>query len=216
MNRYEKLRTALRYFLLGRGYYKAADALEFAATYHTGKRRDGRTPEFQHQIEITHYVRTLPSLLHPEETLAVALLHDVTEDYDVPLSTIRIKYGNEIADAVARLDKNGKTPEYYFELIGLCPIASIVKGADRIHNLQTMVGVFTHEKQGRYVAEVEGDFLPMLKKARRLHVAQEAAYENIKHMLVSQVELIKEVHKAHWAAVEHSGADIDRFLQTSS
>lgn len=199
MNRFEKLKLALRYFLLGKQYFTAVEALEFASQYHRGTRKDGVTPEFQHQIEIAHYVRTLPTLIHLEETLAVALLHDVVEDYDVELKLIDDTFGERISTAVDLLNKNGKAEDYYFHHLSGNPIASIVKGADRIHNLQTMVGVFTHEKQGVYVQEVENHFLPMLKTAKRSFIQQEAAYENIKHMLVSQVELIKEIHKAHWA-----------------
>ena len=134
---FEKLRVSLRYFLLGAKFYKAADALEFGGGYHVGFRKDGVTPEFQHQIEITHYLRTLlPSLMYPEETLTSSILHDVTEDYGVLSSTIAERYGNDVAVAVNLLDKNGKEPEVYFKGIAGNPIASIVKGGDRIHNLQ--------------------------------------------------------------------------------
>jgi (p)ppGpp synthase/HD superfamily hydrolase len=188
---YEKLRISLRYFLLGKEYYKAADALEFAGSYHTGLRKDGVTPELQHQIEITHYLRTLlPSLLYPEETLTAALLHDVTEDYGVLTSTIAERYGNDIAVAVNLLDKNGKDTNTYFDGLANNPIASIVKGGDRIHNIQSMVGVFSVEKQLKYAIEVRDHFLPMLKIARRKFVRQENAYENIKHVLSSQLELL--------------------------
>lgn len=192
MNTYEKLRVSLRYFLLGKEFYLAADALEFAASYHTGTRKDGVTPEFQHQIEITHYLRTLlPSFAYPEQTLTAALLHDVTEDYGVLSSVIEDRYGRDVALAVQLMDKNGKESVAYFAGIANNPIASIVKGGDRMHNVQTMVGVFTAEKQAKYIAEVEQYFLPMLKHARRKFVRQEAAYENIKHVLTSQLALLK-------------------------
>src|SRR4051812_21004615 len=92
---YNKLYISLRYFLLGREFYMAADALQFASQYHIGTRKDGITPEFQHQIEITHYLRTLlPSMMFPEETLAAALLHDVPEDYGVPHAVITNRFGS--------------------------------------------------------------------------------------------------------------------------
>lgn len=192
MNDYEKLRVSLRYFLLGKGFYRAADALEFAATYHKGMRKDGVTPEFQHQIEITHYLRTLlPSFIYPEETLTASILHDTKEDYGVLLSVIEERYGRDVAIAVDLLDKNGKETEAYFAGIASNPIASIIKGGDRINNIQSMVGVFTAEKQQKYMTEVEQHFLPMLKTARRRFVRQEAAYENIKHVLTSQLELLR-------------------------
>lgn len=59
-----------------------------------------------------------------------------------------------------------------------------------------MVGVFKIEKQKAYIQEVFDLFLPMLKKARRLFPHQVNAYENIKHILQSQIELIQAIHQA--------------------
>lgn len=189
MTQFEKLKITLRYFLLGREYFMAADALEYAAKYHTGFRKDGITPEFQHQIEIAHYVRTLlPSLMFPEDTIAAVLLHDVPEDYGVPHVEITNRFGSKVGRAVFLMDKNSNAN---FAAIGEDPIASIAKGGDRVHNLQSMQGVFTREKQLKYISEARLNFLPMLKTARRLFPKQEAAYENIKHMMNSQLELLE-------------------------
>jgi (p)ppGpp synthase/HD superfamily hydrolase len=197
MTDYEKKRISLRYFLLGAGYYKAADAMEYAGSVHTGFRKDGITPEFAHQIEIAHYMRTLlPSLMYPEDTLAAILLHDTTEDYNIPHALIADRFGERVGQAVYLLDKNGKTPEAYYSGNARDPIASVAKGGDRIHNVQTMVNVFTIEKQHRYLREIDDHFLPMLKAARRLFPQQEAAYENIKHVLTTQTELIELIHVA--------------------
>lgn len=192
LTKYKKLKSTLLYFLLGREYYRAADALEFFSKYHTGLRKDGVTPEYQHQIEIAHYVRSiLSSISHPEDTIITILGHDSTEDHGVPLSIIRDRFGDRVAHSINLLDKNGKESQAYFSAIAEDEIASIGKGADRIHNVQTMVGVFSLEKQARYLNEVDEYFLPMLKTARRRFPRQEAAYENMKHMLVSQSALIR-------------------------
>lgn len=193
---FEKLEISLRYFLLGREYYDAARALEFAKKYHTGVRKDGITPEIQHQIEIVHFLRTLlPSFIYPQEVLIAGFLHDTCEDYpEVTPEIIEKNFGSRVAHSVSLLNKNGKVLPYYFEQIANDEIASIVKGADRIHNLQSMIGVFTPEKQMNYMLEVQEHFLPMLKAARRKFPQQEAAYENIKHLLNSQLELISALH----------------------
>lgn len=190
---YEKLRVSLRYYLLGKEYWQAADALEFAGKYHTGLRKDGKTPEFQHQIEMAHYARTLlPSLLYPEDTITAILLHDTPEDYNVKTEILATRYNDRVAYATELMDKNRwKSQHSQFEAIAGDAIASIAKGADRMHNIQSMVGVFTKEKQDKYMNEAELLFLPMLKTARRNFVRQEAAYENIKHVLTSQIELLR-------------------------
>lgn len=198
-NKFAKRQISLRYWLLGKGYLKALKAMEFAAAYHKGTRKDGVTPEFDHQISIAHFVRSLlTTLLFPEETLCVIFLHDVCEDYHVSREEIERLFGTMVADAVWRMTKTWrgqkKDEARLFEEMAECPIASVAKGADRIHNLQSMVGVFTPEKQKTYMGEVRELFLPMLKRARRLFPEQDSAYENIKHMLNSQLELFEAIH----------------------
>jgi len=188
--------VTLRYWLLGKEYHVALHALEFAAQFHTGTRKDGVTPEFDHQVTIALYLRTLVALLdYPEETLASVFLHDVCEDHDVSFDEIEAKFGRRIRDAVIRLTKIHRgvlvPPETYFTKMGEDAIASVVKGADRMHNMQTMSAVFSEAKQVDYIAETLDYILPMLKRARRSFTKQEPVYENIKLVLLSQIELIR-------------------------
>lgn len=191
MNEFEKLRLALRYWLTGREYFSALKAMEYAASYHKGFRKDNITPEFHHQISIASYIRTLPSLIDVETTITTAFLHDVVEDYNVALVDITNRFGNKVSDCVKLLTKHYLTPEeLYYHNISNNPICSVVKGADRIHNVQTMNGVFSSEKKKQYVNESSAFVLPMLKDARRNFPEQESAYENIKLVLNSQIALI--------------------------
>ena len=193
--KYEKLRISLKYWLMGRKYFKAVEAMEFAMRYHTGIRKDGITLEFFHQLSIAHYVRTLKNLQNMEAAIIVSLLHDVVEDYNVTLFEIQERFGVTIANSVALVSKEvegtKKTSEEYYLAMRNDPIASIVKGSDRIHNHQSMPGVFSKDRQRKYIKETETYILPMLKSARKNFSEQEEAYENIKHVLVSQIELLK-------------------------
>jgi hypothetical protein len=74
-----------------------------------------------------------------------------------------------------------------------------VKPADRSHNLQTMQGVFTIDKQRQYVGEVDEYFYPLIRKARRTFPKQYGAYENLKILLRVQVNLIHHIHEANAA-----------------
>lgn len=191
-DRYQKLFIALRYYCMGAKYTKALKALEFARRIHTGKRKDGTTPEFQHQVEIALYITTLKDVMNEEEAIAVALLHDTMEDYeDVSYPEICNATDLSIADACVLLNKTGKKPENYFGDISNHPVASLVKGSDRVHNINSMKGVFSAEKQQDYIKEVEQWFLPMLKNARNKFPEQTRAYFNIEYMLRSQINLIK-------------------------
>lgn len=203
INAIAKREISMRYWLQGSKFYTALQAMSFAAKYHTGVRKDGFTPEFDHQISIAHYVRTIhTSLQFPEETIATVFLHDVREDYGVSNEEILNLFGSKIAYAVDCMTKTfrgvKRTESEVFQSIAEDPIASIAKGADRIQNFDSMVGVFTTEKQISYLQEGEQLFLPMIKTARRLHVIQEPAYENIKTMLVSQIKLIRAIHNSQW------------------
>jgi len=203
MQRFEKLRTALRYWLQGAAdhepsYVVAIRAFDFAMERHVGTRKDGVTPEFMHQLETAQFVRTLRgSLLYPAETIATMLLHDVHEDYGAPFAQLRDLFGPRVERAVRQLSKVREgvriSNEQYFGEMD-CPIATVCKGSDRVNNQQSMLGVFTAAKQLQYIAETEQFILPMLKRSRRQHPEQEGAYENLKWVLRSQIQLLKAVN----------------------
>lgn len=201
MNRFEKAELSLRYFLIGKGFIQALKAMEFAKELHTGYRKDGLTPEFHHQICIAQYIRTLPDLIDMERCLTDAFLHDTVEDKEVTIDEVRDSFGADIAQDVCLLSKEveGAKKDLKMYFVGLMrnPYVSIVKGADRVHNHQSMVGVFTLDKQKSYIVETEEHIIPVLKVARRKFPEQEAAYENIKYMLRSQIELVQAIHEAN-------------------
>lgn len=194
---FQKHLVAMRSWLNGTGYFQAAEALEFVKQLEVGFRKDGATPKFAHQLSITHYLATLtPYFSDPEVVMTAGFLHDVMEDHaEWDFDALSKKFSDNIAVIVWTLSKKTpgitKTPEQYFSAIAECPVASIVKPADRMHNLQSMSGVFTPEKQLAYVAEVEQYFFPMIRAARRNFPRQFMAYENVKMMLQNQIELIK-------------------------
>lgn len=189
----------LRYTLLGNKWYRALKALKLGMDIHTGLRKDGVTPEYLHQVEIAMYMTTLQDgLLYPEDTIIAVLLHDTPEDYPTLCShrDVEVKFGELAGRAVFLMDKNGKTPEAYYEGLATDPIASIGKGGDRMHNIRTMPGVFTLEKQLKYKQQVRENYLPMIKSARRSFPEQTNAYENIKHVYHIQLELLDMIHEA--------------------
>lgn len=192
---YSKRRIALRYWLHGRGYTLALEAMDFAEGLHTGVRKDGVTPEFDHQVSIAHHLRTLPDLVDRQGTLATAFLHDVREDYGVDDALVRSRFGIAVADAVDAMTKEFrgvKRPEALVAArIAGCPIASVAKPGDRVHNQGSMSGVFTPAKQREYIAETRATILPMMKTACRRFPAQERAYENLKQVLISQIGLVE-------------------------
>ena len=192
---YDRRRTALRSWLSGRSYHHALEAMAYAETHHTGLRRDGLTPEFDHQIGIVSYLSTLhPHLRYPQETYSVGFLHDVAEDYAVSGEEVRGRFGDRVADGVLAMTKEWRGVKRDAEEVARVqaedPVASIVKGADRMHNHNTLVGVFTPEKIAAYVVETRTSIMPMLQRARTLHPYQDGAYQNVRAVLRTQLELL--------------------------
>ena len=197
---YDKLRTSLRYWMQGRDMHVGLKAMQFGLDHHTGSRKDG-TPEFSHQIFQAQYARTLGSVLHPERLLATIFLHDIVEDCDVTRLDIEEMFGSDIAHSVHLMtdsDERGidLSHEQYFPRMADNPISSLAKGIDRIHNFQSMLGVFDISKQERYIKVTRDWILPMMKEARQRFVEQEPAYQNIKWVLLTQIELIEAMHNA--------------------
>lgn len=196
---YTKMKIALRAFLQGRGYFTALRAMDFAEKLHDGVRKDGQ-PEFSHQVSQALYAITLIDLLsHPEETIAVIFLHDTIEDKDVTHAELVKLFGITIADATLKMSKvvNGfRIPDdFYYDVLSTCPIASLAKGFDRVHNLLTMLGGFSVNKRVSYIQETMDKTVPMLKIARRSFPEQYSVYENIKFVMTNQVQLYNALNK---------------------
>lgn len=199
----DKRMIALKFWMQGAGLHLASRALDFNRRLFTGVRKDGLTPEFDHHVCQAQFLRTLlPTLLFPQESLSTIFFHDTSEDRGLSFDEIRNLYpdspafGDRVALATQRLTKEFRGTKMnealLFEAMALCPIASIVKGCDRIHNLQSMVGVFSLTKQKDYLKETERLILPMLKAAEQRFPEQEPAYKNIRTVLKMQVHLIGE------------------------
>lgn len=201
----QKRFIALRYWLLGHNFNEALRALDFNRRLFTGTRKDGVTPEFDHHVCQVQFLRTLlPYLDHPEETICTTLTHDTPEDKDVSPQEIERFYvdpvfGGRVSSATMKVTKTWRGQKVneieLFTQMAQCPIASIVKGVDRFHNLQSMIGVFSLEKQKEYIRETEDLILPMLKDAEFRFPSQEPAYKNIRTVLKSQLSILSELHK---------------------
>lgn len=194
LERFCKLRISLKYYLHGAKYHTALKAFTFVQSLAVGTRKDGITPEFQHQIEIALYITTLKGIIDEERAITVALLHDVREDYDIEMEYLIDNFGMDIANDVELLTKKfkgiEKTKEQYFAKLLSSVYAALVKGVDRIHNVQSMQNVFTDEKKQQYLQEVTQYFQPMLKESSKIYPNQFLAFMNIRTMLKYQYDLI--------------------------
>lgn len=94
------------------------------------------------------------------------------------------------------LERDEKTQ---FARIAVNLLASLAKAIDRFNNQRSMGGVFSPAKQLSYVQFTEDFILPMLKLARVNFADQRPAYENLKHILITQARLVRS-----WAAMSRA------------
>jgi (p)ppGpp synthase/HD superfamily hydrolase len=106
-----------------------------------------------------------------EDYQITALFHDLLEDTDATESEILEYGGKEVLTAVKLLTKKQEyVMQEYIDGIKANPIAFVVKGADRLHNLQSAL-VAGVEFKRKYVLETVDwylDFSKDIKKAVKI------------------------------------------------
>lgn len=194
---FKKDAQTLRHWMQGAGWHMALRAMELGASYHKGYRKDGFTPEFHHQVQIALFVKCLPDLLMPEETVATAFTHDLCEDFDLDPDDLRSQFGQAVGNATWAMTKTWRgikrSEDELFALMADDPIASIAKPADRDHNMRTMRGVFSSEKRLSYSDFAEHRILPLIKHAKRRFTQQEPAYEILKYLITQRISYEREL-----------------------
>jgi len=191
-----KLYAKVSGWLEGLNYHLAMQALVFARNRHTGTRKDGVTPEFSHQLHMARFLKNLAVLVkNPQRVAALICIHDTVEDGLATLSDVRQVFPPDITKAVEKLSKivgGEKMPNvvYYFCMLDDVDVC-LVKGIDRMHNIESMPGVFTLEKQRSYLEETEQFTLPMLKEARQRYPDHAEAFDIISHILKSYIIIIR-------------------------
>jgi GTP pyrophosphokinase len=122
-------------------------AFNFAAAAHEGQQRRSGEPFITHPVGVA---RICVELRLDEQTIAAALLHDVVEDTEVDLDTIRDEFGAEIAalvDGVTKLTRvqfqtreQAEAENYRKIVVAMAEDVRVIliKLADRLHNLRTI------------------------------------------------------------------------------
>lgn len=191
MLQFQKEKTALKFYMLGKGYNLGLKALGFLERHSfmnedgTVKlRKDKRTPEMHHMIRIAFSVTQLRDVQNEELCIVLALLHDTQEDEAVQSETIKSWFGLKVANKNWKLTKKfagqHKSSTEFYGALAEDGDASIVKGLDRCDNLENMIGVFHCEKIRQYCDEAENVYLPMLHQAAKIFPEQQHAYYAIR------------------------------------
>lgn len=79
-------------------------AAKVAYVWHSGQVDKAGNPYFYHPLRVARYARAMSGCDY--EVMSAALLHDVVEDCGVSIDTLRIVFGDRVADAVALLSRS--------------------------------------------------------------------------------------------------------------
>lgn len=129
---------------------KVQRALNFATQKHKGQKRIGGDDYITHPIAVCEMLKKQG---YGEDFQITALFHDLLEDTTATEDEI-LEYGNQdVLTAVKLLTKEkGYNMEKYIAGIKSNQIAFVVKGADRLHNLQCAL-VADVEFRRKYILE---------------------------------------------------------------
>ena len=126
---------------------KIKKAVSFADKAHEGQFRKSGEPFLIHPINVG---LILASLKMDADTIIAGLLHDVVEDCEISLKTVKKEFGNNVAKLVDGMTKllqlddklKDQSQAEYFQKMALATAEDvrvvIIKLADRLHNLQTI------------------------------------------------------------------------------
>ncbi len=156
------------------------DAYAFASQAHQGQMRKSGDPYIEHPLQTA---MILAELELDASALAAALLHDVTENCDIPSKEIEARFGPEIARLVEATTKLGKLSRQATEgpalmadptlsqqqaenlrkmLVAMAEDLRVVfiKLADRLHNMRTL-DALEPAKQRQIAAETLEIYAPL-------------------------------------------------------
>jgi len=143
-------------------------AYEIAKKAHAKQKRSSGAPYIEHPLAVT---KLLLQLKPDEDSLVVALLHDVLEDTDYSLEELTQQFGQAIAPLLTGLEKLENVyyrgQERQIENLRKMFLAMaqdirviLIKLADRLHNMQTLQYV-REDKQKRIAKETLSIYCPI-------------------------------------------------------
>ncbi len=185
---------------------KITAAYEVANSAHKGVKRSSGEPYITHPIAVADI---LLDFCMDTDTICAALLHDVVEDTDVTLDTIRKRFGDDVANLVDGVTKIGQVPlnnskeEQQAENIRKILIAMskdirviIIKLADRLHNMRTIM-YRPPEKQRKKALETMNFYAPIAHRLGMSAVKEEMEDISIKILDPFGAKSIEEMLDKH-------------------
>jgi len=147
-------------------------AYEFGARAHDGQQRLSGEAYITHPLSVA---RTVAEFSLDADSIVAALLHDVLEDTQVTLRTLRSEFGDTVARLVDGLSKlthltftsRAEQQAANFQKMMLAMVDDIrvvlIKLADRLHNMRT-IGAMPLDKRRRIARETLDIYAPIANR----------------------------------------------------
>ncbi len=145
-------------------------AYDFAVKAHSNQKRASGDPYSVHPIEVANI---LTELKLDTATIATGLLHDTIEDTFATYETIKVEFGEEVAELVEGVTKisvfentaaaNSKAENFRKLILATSKDIRVllVKIADRLHNMRTIKSIKQEDKRKRIAQETMEIYAPL-------------------------------------------------------
>ncbi len=157
-------------------------AYTFAVNAHKNQKRDSGDPYLIHPVAVADI---LSDLKLDSATIATGLLHDTIEDTKTTYLTVEKEFGREVADLVEGVTKISKlegraTQNSKAENLRKLILATskdirvlLVKLADRLHNMRTLISITDLNKRSRIAKETMEIYAPLADRMGMNHIRDE-------------------------------------------
>jgi len=151
-------------------YDRLSKAYNFALKAHSNQKRASGDPYSVHPIEVANI---LTDLKLDSATIATGLLHDTIEDTFATYETIKVEFGEEVAELVDGVTKisvfentaatNSKAENFRKLILATSKDIRVllVKLADRLHNMRTIKSIKLENKRKRISQETMEIYAPL-------------------------------------------------------
>jgi SAM-dependent methyltransferase len=175
-----QLRESLAQHQLDEHAPRLEQAFELAAAAHQGQTRAEGLPYLIHPVRVCRILLEEWRVQDPD-VLAAALLHDVVEDSAITLDGLQEQFGEPVRALVDLLtkpalakgeEKSARDDAYWARLGESDNEASLIKGADRLDNVRSLLASgWPEAKQLGYLDEAEERVLPYMGRWPRAAIS---------------------------------------------
>lgn len=191
-----RMYTYVKTYATVKEMYQTVKVLPYVREKHSEQFRKGKdhVPYINHPLLMACHALSLG--ITEDNVISAILLHDVSEDCNVPIEELPVNEETKIAVRLVTkdfdaLEKSEAAVRQYYDNIAENRIASIVKLVDRCNNISGMATAFSDEKMASYIQETEKYVYPLLDSTAEKYPELANKVFLIKYHMTSVIEAIR-------------------------